>query len=499
MRNILIAIILMFTLGGVANASSSDKQQKPPALGPAGPSDVYYHEGEIGSPAINNRLFTSFIKDVKYSFGGYARFTYAHNPTAATVPAAESATAGEEDAVESLAELHTTVSYKKTAFHAGVFLSATNLTGNQHQPNNESYAQNVTSVNNVGGERLSLDYAYLSTVLPFKINLDVGRVPESFGGYCFSDCDSRRDRVMLSKDVQGYLIFAALDKRNSGATDPYGLPVADINSGSDAFIGLIHHMAGQNYNLSYGFLYAHFQGNTATESYVLNNNNHTYNYDPGTRHSNFALSGTNVIYDYIEGNVHGYDMMVAHNYLGGGNGSIFNNGSNAYTIRLGHSLPDRLHIDLEWTQALAGGFIHPGFDTMSSVINNNPDMDQSPVRLIHLGGLGAIPGTPNEERFNQWLIMSKISYQPTNAWTLSAGVGRMRRNGGYQTGYSLDPAAVFQGVANDLVFDTQAHYQLNKLVGFSATWGRVNGINHPRDYTGSLDSYAVSAAVGIKF
>lgn len=491
MYKLIAVCFLLSALCSVSYAASS---------GPAGPDNVYQKESPFGTPPISVNEFAQSVKNVKFTVGGYARTRYAYNPVAATVPAEFSALGGEHDAVEELAEFHSTASYKHTSFHAGVFLTHTNLTGLDHQPNNTSRAQRVnTPDGNFGGDRATLDYAYLSTQLPFKINFEIGRIPESYGGYGFTDNNTRRDRAIISRDFDGYITFFSIDKRNAGVEDPYGVPVADINSGSDAFIGVLHHMRGKHYSLTWSGIYLHFQGDTATESYTLNSKTHKYQYNPGTRRSDFALAGTNEVSDWIEGKVYGYDVMFAHNYFGGGDGGVFAGGSNAYAIRLGHVLPDKFHFDLEWTQVLSGGFVQTGFDTMSSVINNNPDYDQSATRIIQLGGLGGVPGTPNEERFDQWLIMSKLSYRPTDAWLFTAGVGRMRRHGGYQTGYELNPAEVFQGVANDIVYDIQARYQLNELVDFAATWGRVNGINHPDSYTGPLDAYAVSASVGIKF
>lgn len=436
-----------------------------------------------GMPARNwtTNLPVVKVPAVSFSFKGDARISGFHNPAAGQNPA--STTGGEVSGFQELAHLGAAAKLDNgTSFHAGVILEGGNWTGLRHQPNTAPTSQTTTNALSKGPNSVRLDYAWVTVPMGNGFTFSAGR---KLAGWAdgFTSADTRRDRLFLSKVVHGWFLFDLWDKRNAGTTDKYDIPTSDYHS---AYLWIPLGVV-KNFNLggmtgnhvTVGAFYGLYRGATQRGADVVTSSTGCPTAStctvgaPGTYLSDFALRGVDEFSPWAKGTVNGYHFLAAYNYFGHGQGSVFYGSSSAWALRLGHDLGSQFNLAGQYVGVQNGGYVGPGFDTFSSVINNSPDMDQSPTNITNIGGLGGI-GPTQAQQFKQYLVMLRLSWMPAANWTFNLAGGRMHRDGGYIAGFGTSPGNAFSGTENDNVYDVQAHYQVTSNAMIWASYGVIS-------------------------
>lgn len=326
----------------------------------------------------------------------------------------------------------------------GLVLSGENWEGDNHKFVN-STAPAGTAIGGTNddatgnGNVAHLDHAVIDYNVDGWIT-SVGRLPVSSPGN-FLTSDDRRDRVQVVKIFNNYHVLALVyDKRNEGTLS---------NSRDDLDM----------YSVNYYGLTPHFK----------------YALQTGWWHSKkFAGSGVNFINldnvkqftPQLEGKLLGIDYHLYYTILWGGS-ALYKNDHHAAAVRLTKDL-EVATVDYEGTFTKRGGLIAGGFDTLSSIINNSPDHNQSQIKMRTIGfGLGV---TKKEE----YVHMLKVSKAFTQEFSASFGGGRAH----------ILTAAAGNTIEKNTVLDATAKYAFSKNLNLAAAYGKFYGDN--KDHAGSL-------------
>jgi hypothetical protein len=123
--------------------------------------------------------------------------------------------------------------------------------------------------------------------------------------------------------------------------------------------------------------------------------------------------------------------------------------------------------ELETIMTRNGGLIAGGFDSLSSIVNNNPDHNQSSIKLRNIGSALGAAGA------DEYMSMLKFSKAVMSDLTLSLGAG---------------VAKFYVSAANmaekNTVLDATAKYDFSKALALNAKYGKFFGDN--KDHAGSL-------------
>nr|BDT27347.1 porin [Bacteriovorax sp. HI3] len=321
--------------------------------------------------------------------------------------------------------------------HKGIYSSTTQNTGT---------AVGGTNDDGFGNDNVTrLDHA----VIEYSKNnwiTSVGRHVVTTPG-SFVTSDDRRDRIQVIKIRDNYDAVAfAYDKRAEGALNN---AKDDVDMYSLNYYGAF---SGMKYALQTGYWTAR-KYNAATSGFNGVNLDNVKQFSP-----------------QLEGSALGIDFNFYYTLLWGGS-AYYKDEHHAAALKLAHDF-EIFKVEFQSMATLDGGLIAGGFDSLSSVVNNSPDHNQSSIKLRTVGfGLG------NKQSDDQlhMLRFSKIFSQE-----LSATVG-----GGYGVFYNTTSK---KDEKNTLV-DATARYSFSQYLSLSAAYGRFFG--DYEQHAGSLTLKAV--------
>jgi hypothetical protein len=260
---------------------------------------------------------------------------------------------------------------------------------------------------------------------------------------CFLTCDDRRDRVQVLKILKDYSVVAfAYDKRGEGALN---------NSRDDLDMFSVNY-----YGLTENFKYALQTGYWVSKKYDAN----TF--------VNSAVNLDNIkqVSPQIEGKLLGVDYNFYYTLLFGGS-ALYKNDHHAFALKLAHDF-DIVKIEAQSILTINGGLIAGGFDSLSSIINNNPDHNQSSIKLRTIGfGLGIV-------KKDESVHMLRFSKNITTDLSVSLG-------GGYT---KILTAVAGTTLEENKIVDATAKYAFSKSLNLAAAYGKFFGDN--KDAAGSL-------------
>lgn len=284
-----------------------------------------------------------------------------------------------------------------------------------------------------GNETVTLDQGFVRIPYGNRAVLNVGRQATSWNN-CFLVCDDRRDRINTLFPTAAGTVVLGYDRRRDTTA------FANPDNGDMWNLGLITRVGGFNV----GLLYVNWLENT----------------DGGSGQADqYALQGTHLFSPYIQGQLaDNVNMALGVNWVGGnaidfGNGQVFADNAWSQYLRLGTSL-DVVDLNFQAVLTQDGGLVSPGFDTYSSLINNNPESTASPTSLVRMGGASGL------EDHNEMLFIAQAGFKVNPALTLKAAIGY----------YDIE---IGSNSDDSMVYDLQAHYRVNEAVSTSLTWGMI--------------------------
>ena len=320
----------------------------------------------------------------------------------------------------------------------GLVLAAENWEGDTHNTYSTGGVNEAQALGaSLGkGNTTHLDHAVIEYAKDLWI-FSAGRQAVTTPG-CFLTCDDRRDRIQVAKFMANYDLFAfAYDKRYEGV----------LNNGKDDTDMITLAYYGNLPSLfKYALQFGYFHQTTPTPALSLDN------IKQFTPQINLNLLGLEI---------NGY-----YSVLWGGT-VLYKESHHSAAIRLTKDL-EIAKIDYQSIFTVKGGFIATGFDSLSSIINNSPDHNQSLISLRSIGsGLGNAIG-------DESLHMVKISKNFTNDFVASVGAGAAK----------VLPAFNSTRLESSTVFDTTAKYTISPNLNLAAAYGTFVGDNE--DHAGSL-------------
>lgn len=289
---------------------------------------------------------------------------------------------------------------------------------------------NVTgnSDNGKGGRISRLDYGYLEYMKDEWL-FRAGRQDASWAD-CLTVCDDRRDRLLAMKRFGSTFVFAVYDKRIEGS---------DAKSSDD----------GDMYSL----LFVHFTAQV--ESGMLA----AYWVNPD---GSYVLKDVLSLSPYLKYKNGSWQYKALYHWIGQGDKKV--------SWYPGHHHAGALHAvydneKIKWESQIFhvrnGAFVGTGYDTYLSMVNNNPDYNQSNVQLVRLGGFGTLSGY---EKKKDTLISSRGTY---------------RWNSSFSTGLALGALQYYDATAKVKVkqtaLDLTATYVLNDYSKVKVHAGRLMG------------------------
>lgn len=334
----------------------------------------------------------------------------------------------------------------------GAVLSSNTWEGDNHKAIYSSTTQNTgtaaggTNDDGFGNDNVTrLDHA----VIEYNVNnwiTSVGRHVVTTPG-SFVTSDDRRDRIQVLKIRENYDAIAfAYDKRAEGS-------LTDAKDDLD--------MYSLNYYGSFAtvYRYALQTGYWSAKKY------------------NAATSGFNgvnldnikQISPQLEGKLAGIDFNFYYTILFGGS-SLYKDDHHAAALKLSKDF-EVLKVEVQSMATMNGGLIAGGFDSLSSIVNNSPDHNQSSIKLKTIGfGLGA-------ERSDESLHMLRLSKEFGD---FSASIG-----GGYGRFYNSTTTKL----EDNTLADATAKYKFSQYLSLNAAYGHFFG--DFEDHAGSLTLKAV--------
>lgn len=327
----------------------------------------------------------------------------------------------------------------------GLVLAAETWEGDWHKPTSSTGGTAIGGTNEDGignGNVTHLDHAIIEYKKDNWIS-SVGRHVVSSPGN-FLTADDRRDRIQVLKIMSNYDLLALIyDKRAEGAL---ANGRDDLDMYSVNYYGAFSQF---KYALQTGYWYSKKYSTSTT---LLN--------------SPVNLDGVKQFTPQLTGNFYGIDYNLYYTILWGG-AAVYKTDHHSAALRLTKDL-EVVKVDYELIATKRGGLIAGGFDTLSSVINNNPDHNQSSIKLRNIGyGLGVVK---KDETVNMIKITKNITSD------LSASIG-----GGYAHILAATAGTVIE---KNTVFDATAKYSFTKNLNLAAAYGKFFGDN--KDHAGSL-------------
>lgn len=296
--------------------------------------------------------------------------------------------------------------------------------------------------NGGGGNDVRLDYGFLEYKKE-DWTFAAGRQVANWA-QCLTTCDDRRDRLLVMKNIGGLYAAFVYDKRMEGTID------RDIDDGDMYSILLMKF--DQDYEA--GLLAAYWVN--ADGTYVLGG---AWNFSP-----------------YIKYRWGAYRFNLLANWIGWGEDtSWFSGQHHVYVAQVERDLGAKFKIEAQALHTYAGGYLSTGFDTYLSMVNTNPDHNQSHIQAARIGGFGTFTGGKDQ---NETLYSARLSYEISSDWSVSVA-------GGAFTLYELANTREVDLWALDAV----AAYKLSSNATIKGSLGRIMG-----DYGLSAGALALAAS-----
>ncbi|MFT0139207.1 hypothetical protein ACEK07_30380 [Alcanivoracaceae bacterium MT1] len=306
--------------------------------------------------------------------------------------------------------------------------------GDDHDTGSNAPSFNTTS----RGDNVRLDLGYVQIPLS-KVILHVGRVASSFN-HCFISCDDRHDTLLVFGQLgRNTTLFAEYYRVNDTS------PFQSKDNGGEVDVGVISKFNGIKTGLLYG---------------VWEN---SYDSGYGTPDANgYDMSGVNLLTGYVSGDIGHFTATAGFNWFGGGNvkyrdgdgkttGQVFSSDSPAAYLRLVRdSAP--WQFGLQVVGVWDGGYVSPGFDTWSSMLNSNPTATNNPTSLYAIGQGFGLKG------FDQNLIATKIGFDVTPKLNITGAVGRLHIDNHGKLSYTAKEQE------SSMVYDLRFTYKVRKGV-----------------------------------
>lgn len=286
------------------------------------------------------------------------------------------------------------------------------------------------------GDTVRLDLGYLQVPVGHTV-FRIGRQATSYNN-CFLVCDDRRDRVMMIQPFSKTLtLVVGYDRRQDNDI------FAHQDNGDQVNAGLIAKVGGWDASLLYVKWLNNYEGTIATAP------------------TPYALSNVDLFSGYLSGDLAGLaKATVGFNYFMNGNvehpinqDAYFTDQAPSAYLRLEQSF-GVADLGLQYVMTKDGGLVSGGFDTYSSLINNNPDATQSATSMYTMGSaLG-------QKDFDENLLIGKATWNLTPKFAITGAVGNLDIDNGTESDDSM-------------VYDLQFSYQANKSL---RTWVSVGMI-----------------------
>ncbi len=288
-----------------------------------------------------------------------------------------------------------------------------------------------SSDNGGGGNDVRLDYG----LIEYKKNdwtFSAGRQVANWA-HCLTTCDDRRDRALVLTNFGGVYTALIYDKRVEGTID------RDTDDGDMYAVLFLKY--GANYEA--GFLTAYW-----------NNNDGTY-----------VLGGAWNISPYVRFTLGDYKFNVLANYIGWGDKtSWFSGQHHVYAVSVERMLGSSFKVEAQALEVINGGYLSTGYDTYLSMVNSNPDHNQSQIQAARIGGFGTFTGGKSQD---ESLYTARVSYLMNSDWTFSLAGGAFSL---YQSSTRTE---------TDLwALDGVVTHQLTKHATIKGSYGRIFGDYH---------------------
>lgn len=331
------------------------------------------------------------------------------------------------------------------AIKTGLILSSDTWEGDNHTTN----AQSSTSINDNGAGKSTvthldhaiIEYSNEGTIASF------GRHAVSSPGN-FLTADDRRDRIQLLKFFPSNDVLAVVyDVRAAGSLS---------NTRDDL------DMYSLNYYGTYKtFKYALQTGYWINKKFTTDTFNNVFVNLDNVKQFTPQLSTK-----FFETNIDLY-----YTILWGGN-AVYRRDHHAFAAKLTHDF-DLVKTELETIYTRNGGLVATGFDSLSSVVNNNPEHSQSSINLRNIGsGLGA--STADES-----MTMLRLTKALHSNLLCSLGLG---------TGQFYISST--KPIEHDTIFDATVKYTLSKFMDLNFKYGK---------FFGDFKDHASSASLNARF
>ncbi|WP_328188494.1 hypothetical protein [Marinobacter sp. OP 3.4] len=314
------------------------------------------------------------------------------------------------------------------------------------------------------GDNVRLDLGYVQIPLGGNI-FRVGRQAANWNN-CFLVCDDRRDRISGIFPTSIGTAVALYDRRQDTN------PLQNEDDGDMVAAGLITRAADMNIGLLWVHWLKNYEGVVSTPAVE----------GAGTPYggASYALHDVHLFSPYVSGNLgDAVDFAVGLNYTTNGgvdaaateNGQYFTDDSLAQYVRLGTSV-GMADLDFQYIGAQDGGLISSGFDSYASVVNTNPESTASAASLYRLGG------TLGLEDYDEQFIVGRVGLNLTPQFKLQGSIGHLTVDNGDDDDSSM-------------VYDLQAHYQVNDAVKTWITAGLIAD-----NEVGSLSGNTLASVAG---
>jgi hypothetical protein len=302
---------------------------------------------------------------------------------------------------------------------------------------------NAFNANNKG-DNVRLDLGYVQ--IPFGHTVvRVGRQATSYNN-CFLVCDDRRDRVLLIQPFsKTFQVLAIYDRRRDLDT------FENTDNGDQFVFGFVSKPMG----LDISALYIKYLKNYEGDITQATNTSGPY-----------AVSGADLFSGYISGNIGEVaKATVGANYFTNGkvttpanNGQFVTEDALSQYIRLEGSV-GVMDWGVQYVGAQDGGYISPGFDTYSSLIQNNPESTANPTSLYTMAQSYGVEG------YDESVLAGKLTWNVTPKLAITGAVGQLSIDnpGTPASGDEVDDSSTF--------YDLQLSYQVNKTLRTWVTYG----------------------------
>lgn len=349
-------------------------------------------------------------------------------------------------------------------------ITSTEIAGDRFTGQNRAYTPTNTQAFNTNstGDNVRVDLAFVQ--VPFKYGLmRLGR-QESNWNNCFLTCDDRRDRILLLSSIAGITPIFALDRvADGGGFDNQA-------NGNELFTGFVAPFADTGWTL--GFLYVHFFNNykgdlVDTDPALIDTNadgipDAAAPGSTGLRNVN-AQSNLNIYSPYLQGKVGPVSITTGFNYFDDNNvtnnlspaeDDIFTESAWAEYVRIGAEL-GMFELNAQYVGTQDGGFVDPGFDSYSSLINNNPDATNSATSVYSMGA------NQGRKGFDENLYIGRIKANVTEKFYLAGALGFL------EVKVPTNLAGIEGGSDTSTVYDFEAGYQFNEALRTWTTFGMI--------------------------